>query len=230
MSNSLCRVRLFANHYFARFPVCAHSDRAHAGIFFSILIPPSLICGYYLQTRSGAVFSPYELANVLPARVFQRFLDGVGDSEGVELGSRPPSPLSECTESDESDTGDVPYTNPQTTPSLFCGTSSRSPKFSGPPAARGTVEKKRKAFASKIRRARQRRKDSPAIKALEYTPKLPGRLAPRPSHAVTLDAEDLPKSQSGSWVGLRQEGLRDTPWPLDELVQRSFTLDEWDGQ
>jgi len=253
MSNSLCRVRLFANHYFARFPVCAHSDRAHAGIFFSILIPPSLICGYYLQTRSGAVFSPYELANVLPARVFclepirplfsaakfvqaaaanefQRFLDGVGDSEGVELGSRPPSPLSECSESDESDTGDVPCTNPQTTPSLVCGTSSRSPKFSGPPAARGTVEKKRKAFASKIRRARRRRKDSPAIKALEYAPKLPGRLAPRPSHAVTLDAEDLPKSQSGSWVGLRQEGLRDTPWPLDELLQRSFTLDEWDGQ
>src|SRR5271154_519134 len=77
MSNSLCRVRLFANHYFARFPVCAHSDRAHAGIFFSILIPPSLICGYYLQTRSGAVFSPYELANVLPARVFCLEFNGV---------------------------------------------------------------------------------------------------------------------------------------------------------
>ena len=176
------------------------------------------------------LFSAANFVQVAAGNELQRFLDGVGDSEGAELCSRPPSPLSECTESDESDTDDVPCINPQIKPSYSHRISSQSPKFSGPPAARGTVEKKRKALASKTRRAKRRCKDPPAIKALNYTPKATGRPAPTPSHILDLNAEDLPKAQSGSWVGLRQEGLRDTLWPLDELLKLGFTLDEWDGQ
>ena len=215
--------------------------------------PLSLIRGYCLQTRSGAAFSPYEFVSVPLAEAcctepirplffaanfvqvaaageFKRFLDGVDDGDGAELCSRPPSPLSECTESDVSDTDDVPCTHPQIKPSHSRGIFIQSLKFSGPPATRGTVEKKHKALASKIRRAKRRCRDPPAIKALDYAPKATGRLAPAPSHTLDLNAEDLPKAQSSSWVGLRQEGLRDTPWPLDELLRQGFALDKWDGR
>jgi len=189
-----------------------------------------------MPLRSGREFLPYILrhapcwgatqTNPVPTSVDaqllvrdavtredQRFEEGADDSEGLGVSSRPPSPLTESESEMDDEAPDQLH--------LHAG------KISGP------VERKRKKESAKKRRAQKRAK----LAASGHAPHL---YAANPStatyHAEALpplqaseDAENFPKSASGSWVGKRKKGTRKTPWTVPELLQENFKIIEWDG-
>jgi hypothetical protein len=187
-----------------------------------------------MRLRSGAEFAPYDLkhnfhprslpenpistsVNVEPllqgaaALEDLRFEEGVGDTEGLGVTSRPPSPL---TENESEDGTEVPA---QPHPSF--GTQSGA-------------KKRRNAGANK-RRAKKRA-------TLASSGHQPHTYAAHPSTAkhhaeelqplrVTADAKDFPASGSGSWVGQRKSGAKKEPWSVPDLEENKFTFIEWDG-
>ena len=190
-----------------------------------------------MQLRSGVEFVPYYLKHTLHprtppenpistsisvkpliqdavAREDARFEEGVGDSEGLGVTSRPPSPLTDIESGDEADAPAQPH----------------SQASSG---SQSGAQKRRNAGANK-RRARKRAR-------LASSGHQPHAYAAKPSTAahhaeelsplqVSVDARDFPASGEGSWVGQRKSGAKKEPWTVPELVESNFAFIEWDGR
>lgn len=140
-----------------------------------------------------------------------RFEQGVGDSEGLEVLLRPLSPLTEIESDDEAEAPDLIL----------------------PSSGLQSVDKKRRNAAANKRRAKRRRR-------LASSGHRPHDYIADPSTAthhaeelqplrVPMDAKDFPASGSGSWVGQRQKGAKQEPWTVPELAKENFTFIEWDG-
>jgi len=200
-----------------------------------------------LQTRSGRSFTPFNLWNVWTAETEQeepihtsidlnpllhaasqredaRFLTNADDAEGIELSSRPPSPLTPLPSDYESDE--------ERTPPLL-SLSPPSGEETTTPEASGSIKKRRKRVGANNRRSRRRIEKATSGHA-------PHSYAAEPSlvEALTKDAEPiqleidasaLPSSSTGSWTGRRKMEARTTPWTLEELIELGFTEIVWDG-
>jgi len=209
-----------------------------------------------LQTRSGCSFTPFNLWNVRTAETEQdepiralidldpllhaackledsRFLTNADDTEGIELSSRSPSPLTPLPsdyESDEECTSQ-PFPLP---PQSGSGTNLNSRHGEASTAgASGSIEKRRKRIGANSRRSRRRTEKATSRHAPQsYTvePSLVEALT-KDTEPIQLDvdASALPASSSGSWIGKRTRESRTTPWTLEELVELGFTEIIWDG-
>ena len=50
------------------------------------------------------------------------------------------------------------------------------------------------------------------------------------SVATSINAQDLPASSGGAYVGKRRKTGRRRPWTLEELKRRGFRVIAWDGR
>jgi len=200
-----------------------------------------------LQTRSGRSFTPFNLWNVRTAETEQdepihasidldpllhaawkledaRFLTNADDAEGIELSSRPPSPLTPLPSDYESDE--------EHTPPLV-SVSPPSGEETATPGASGSIEKRWKHVGANNRRSRRRIEKATSGHA-------PHSYVAEPLlvEALTKDAEPiqleidalaLPSSSTGSWTGRRKIEAQTTPWTQEELIELGFTEIVWDG-
>jgi hypothetical protein len=189
-----------------------------------------------MRLRSGAEFAPYYLKRTAHPRAppdnpiatsvsvehllqdavaleDSRFEHGEDDSEGLGVTSRPSTPVTEVESEDSSSAEETAQ------PRSSSGMQSRA-------------KRRRNASANKRRAKKRQRLASAGHQPLTY--------AANPStvmhHAeeqepllVSADAEGFPASRSGSWVGLRNKGVKKVPWTLPELLEKNFTIIEWDG-
>jgi len=207
-----------------------------------------------LQTRSGCSFTPFNLWNVRTAETEQdepihalidldpllhtackledaRFLTNADDAEGIELSSRPPSPLTPLPsdyESDEEHTPPLLSASPLSGDNLNsrCGETAA-------PGASGSIEKRRKRAGANNRRSRRRiEKATSGHTPHSYVaePSLVEALT-KDTEPIQLDidASGLPSSSTGSWTGKRRKESRTTPWTPEELIELGFTEITWDG-
>jgi hypothetical protein len=182
----------------------------HACKEFSPRHPPHLI-----QTP----VSTWPLLKLAVAEEDLRFTQGACDSEGLEVSSRPMSPLTEL-ESDSSGC-EAPEidTSERHAPSVNLGTAS--------------VEKRRRNAAAGRRRAKKRVKSTSSGHGphsyAANPPVVKHRAEELPPLNTPIDAAQLPASGSGAWVGKRQKGTKKTLWTVPELLQDGFEVIEWDG-
>jgi hypothetical protein len=179
------------------------------------------------------VFSPYELENVSfnkaengppittladVASLLQtatrledeKFAEGGDDADGFELSSRPPSPLTELEDGDIS--GD---------------------EKDHPTAPGAVTDKERRKKAAKKRRSLRciaRARSGHAATSYTSDPSAHEKLEYSSAIELRMDVQELASSSKGSWVGKRSQGEKATPWTLEELEERDFTLIEWDGR
>src|SRR5271168_4191341 len=179
-----------------------------------------------LKALSGQSFPPFCLGEVLTAitefdepiqtsldldtlvqpacqREDYHFLGGGGDSEGVDVSSRPPSPLTPL-ESEE--------------------------ELAGVP---GQIERKRKRVAAKNRRSKRRTAQAMSGHPPERYMANPGMVNARTTESkaidLGMDAANLPSSSGGSWVGKAKKVVKDKPWTMQEAEEAGLTLAVWDG-
>lgn len=148
------------------------------------------------------------------AREDARFEEGVDDSEGLGVTSRPLSPLTEIESGDEAEASAQPH----------------SLASSG---LQSGARKRRNAGANKRRAMKRARLASSGHQPHAYAAK-PSTAAHHAEELlplrVSVDARDFPTSGEGSWVGLRKSGAKREPWTVPELVENNFTFIEWDGR
>lgn len=135
------------------------------------------------------------------------------DCEGATLSSRPSSPLSDLTESED---GSPPPLSPST-----------STQHSPP-----TIEKQRKKIAAARRRKARRAKAATPNSAHDYRlkPSHVQKYRERAAQSIKFNLKSLAASAAaGAWVGKRATGSRMSQWTLDELLGRGFRIIEWDG-
>jgi hypothetical protein len=210
-----------------------------------------------LKALSGQSFPPFCLGEVLTAitefdepiqtsldldtlvqpacqREDYHFLGGGGDSEGMDLSSRPPSPLTPL----ESEEEPPPYT--LTVDSYEVDVSSRPPspltpleseeELAGVP---GQIERKRKRVAAKNRRSKRRTAQAMSGHPPERYMANPGMVNARTTESkaidLGMDAANLPSSSGGSWVGKAKKVVKDKPWTMQEAEEAGLTLAVWDG-
>jgi hypothetical protein len=172
----------------------------------------------------------------------QRFVDDGDDAEGVELCSRPQTP---CTDEEASDLEDSAtileiHTNSKAGGREFerlasepVGQGKRRREEEEASCATSISRKDRIKLAFKKRRSIKRISEArDPHRSSSYAPKasVVEHLKDVPHLEVELDAQRLPKSLEGSWVGKRVTSERDTPWGLDELIADGFTVVKWDGR
>jgi len=200
-----------------------------------------------LQTRSGCSFTPFNLWNVRTAETEQeepihalidldpllhaacrhedaRFLANADDAEGIELSSRPPSPLTPLPSDYESDE--------EHTPPLL-SVSPPPGEETTTPGASGFIEKRRKRVGANNRRSRRRVEKATSGHAPHSYVAEPSLVEALTKGAepiqLEIDASALPSSSTGSWTGRRKVEARTTPWTLEELIELGFTEIAWDG-
>jgi hypothetical protein len=206
-----------------------------------------------LQTRSGCNFTPFNLWKVRTAETEQeepihalidldpllqaackredaRFLTNADDAEGIELSSRPPSPLTPLPSDYESEehTPPLPSVSPPSGDNLHSDRGETTP-----PGASGSIEKRRKRVGANNRRSRRRiEKATSGHTPHSYIaePSLVEALT-KDTEPIQLeiDASALPSSSTGSWTGRRKKEARTTPWTPEELIELGFTEIVWDG-
>ena len=209
-----------------------------------------------VQTRSGRSFTPFNLWSVRTAETEQdepirtlidldpllhaackledaRFLTNADDAEGIELSSRPPSPLTPLPsdyESHEEHTSQLLPLSPQSGSGADLNPHRRETSTAG---VSGSIEKRRKRVGANNRRSRRRIEKAtsghtPQSYAAE--PSLVEALT-RDTEPIQLDvdASALPSSSTGSWIGRRTKEARTTPWTPEELIKLGFTEIIWDG-
>lgn len=157
----------------------------------------------------------------------QRFVDDGDDAEGVELCSRPQTP---CTDDEASDLEDRAFERLASEP---VGQGKRRREEEEASCVTSISSKDRSKLAFKKRRSIKRiSKARDPHRSSSYAPKasVVEHLKDVPHLKVELDAQKLPKSLEGSWVGKRVTSERDTPWGLDELIADGFTVVKWDGR
>ena len=204
-----------------------------------------------LKTRPGHIFTPINLWNEAdydpPINALinveslvqvacdlenARFLADADDAEGIELSSRPPSPLTPLPtdyESDELEADLTPHpSNPQISGAFSDPYNGRATQI--PP---GSIERKRKRQGAKERRRKKRIEKATSGHAPQNyaaNPSLVEALT-KDSHPLQLDidASALPSSSVGAWEGKRAAGKRDTPWTPKELDELGFSEVIWCG-
>jgi len=207
-----------------------------------------------LKTRSGCSFTPFNLWNVRTAETEQdepihtlidldpllhaackledaRFLTNTDDAEGIELSSRPPSPLTPLPsdyESDEEHTPPLLAVSPPPGDNL-----NPHHREATTPGASGSIEKRRKRVGANNRHSRRRVEKATSGHAPHSylaEPSLVDALT-RDTEPIQLeiDASALPSSSTGSWTRRRKIEARTMPWTLEELIELGFTEIVWDG-
>ena len=172
------------------------------------------------------------------------FMEGRDDAEGIELSSRPSSPFTEHEPSVAGEDTNAVWESPQSLgvkrhmefePSVP-GTSSGGKRSRNEEDDSNTapcaLNKDRGKLSSNKRCSKKRiAKAQSAHPATSYAakPSVVERLPTLPPLTTSVDAQKLPKSLEGSWIGKRVTHDRDTPWTLDELRQQGFQVVEWDG-
>lgn len=169
------------------------------------------------------------------------------DAEGVELSLRPPSPHAEYEPSLSEEDADAVWESPQppsikrnrefepSSPGPSSGTrrSRNEEGGSGLDAAPHVSRKEHRKLSSKKKRSMKRIANAQSehpVTTYVAKPSVVERLPDLPPLAANMDAQKLPKSLEGSWVGKRVTHDRDTPWTLNELQQQGFQVVEWDGR
>lgn len=216
-----------------------------SGFFRKIrLLPPK--AGPPIQTSS----SVDQLVQIASDLQDKRFMETeADDAEGVELSSRPPSPLTEydyessVAEEDPDAIWEAPQPPSakrarQNEPSIADAPESssgpkrlRNDEGDGSPAPSTSYKERRKASA-KERRSKKRASHAQSehpVSSYAAKPSVVERLPTLPALAAKVDAGELPKSLEGSWIGKRVILERDTAWTLEELLQAGFRVIEWDG-
>lgn len=168
------------------------------------------------------------------------------DAEGVELSSRPPSPLAEYSyeSSVAKEDPDAIWEPPQppstkrahqieTSTADAPETSSGAKRFRNDEGdASATPSTDHRKASAKKRRSKKRTSHAQSehpVSSYAAKPSVVERLPTLPALAAKVDAGELPKSLEGSWIGKRVIFERDTPWTLEELLQAGFRVIEWDG-
>jgi hypothetical protein len=150
------------------------------------------------------------------AREDARFEHGEDDSEGLEVTSRPSSPLTEVESVVESEEEADALTQRHPSPGLQPST------------------KKRRNEGAKMRRAKKRVKHATSGHQPHTYAARPSTVAYRAKELKPLkapaDAENFPAAGSGSWVGIRKGSAKRVPWTVADLVDDGFTIVEWDGR
>lgn len=198
------------------------------------------------KTRSGATFSPYDLSlvelqapldvtlvntgfsirDLLEASMgaAQEHDELVGDDcDGAALSSRPCSPLPDLTESEGEESLPPPPQLPQPSMSAL---NTATPAIG--------IEKQRKKIATARRRKGRRGKAAAQAQNTAHDYRL------KPSHSqkyrehatqsIKFNVKSLAASAAaGAWIGKRAPGKKQSPWKLDELLERGFRIIYWDG-
>lgn len=148
------------------------------------------------------------------------------DAEGATLSSRPPSPLSDLTSSEEDDSA------AQTTIEL--GPSPSRPSTLPLPAAVPGIEKQRRKIAAAKRRKARRTKVATTSPNAAHSYRLKAsniqQYRERATKSIKFELKSLAAyAASTAWVGKRMPGTNQTTWTLDEVLARGFRLIKWDG-
>lgn len=164
------------------------------------------------------------------------------DCEGATLSSRPPSPLSDLTDSDGNGEVDPPAIVKLVPPSHDQVPKTTAPPgvFTSPPTPAGQttvgIEKQRQKISAGMRRKARRAKGKAAEEfpnaAYSYRLKASNiqTYRERAAKAIKFNVKSLATyAASTAWVGKRAEGTNRTVWTLDEVLARGFCLIEWDG-
>jgi len=162
-----------------------------------------------------------------------RFLTNADDTEGIELSSRSPSPLTPLLsnyESHEERTSQLLSLSSQSSSGAnlnpHCGET-------GTAGASGSIEKRRKCVGANnchSRKQIEKATSGHAPQSYAAEPLLVEALT-RDTEPIQLDvdASALPSSSTGSWIGRRTKEVQTMPWMPEELIQLGFTEIVWDG-
>ena len=136
------------------------------------------------------------------------------DCEGAALSSRPPSPPTEAP------------------PPTVAETAQKEKQHTTPSSA-GAIEKARSKVAAAERKRRSRVASARAAgsaRSYRLRPATRVRLGAPESITVGIDAQDLPASSGGAYIGKRQMRFRGRPWTLEELKNTGLKVYPWDGR
>ncbi|KAJ7130022.1 hypothetical protein C8R43DRAFT_1133993 [Mycena crocata] len=165
--------------------------------------------------------------------------------EDVDLLSEPPSPLSSAPSSPLSSAPSSRAPSPsiaQPRPSPSCNTSPSLPaSYSStlhipassssmiPPPGRAEAQRKNKGASARrrVRNAERKARSTPYDRGPDL--RYPQEYREQPSHSVEFDAEDLPKSGGGAWIGKRSKGSQRFYTPA-ELEEEGYEYVEWNGR
>ena len=165
-------------------------------------------------------------------------MEGGDDAEGIELLSRSPTPTptpghdansiretplaSSSKRVREFEPASLDAPGPSNS-KRYCTKEEGSSKTPGQKRRKGSSKKRRS-----IKRIALAQSEHPAA-GYAAKPSVVERLQDLPPLKADVDAQKLPTSLEGSWVGKRVSSGEDTPWSLDELMEEGFRVEEWDG-
>lgn len=147
------------------------------------------------------------------------------DCEGATLSSRPPSPLSDLTDSDVDPPATVELQAPPpglTSPPIPAAQTSAAPSACG-------IEKQRQKISAGKRRQARRSKSAAANPNAAHKYRLKASnlqtYRERAANTIKFNVKSLAVyAASTAWVGKRAEGANKRTWTIDEVLARGFCL------